>query len=239
MRFSKGKMVAIFAGALLFTSLFEQADANGNGWSPLFNGQNLEGWEVVNGGKWTVEDGQIVARLVQGARRSTLVTNVDVLDHALGNLHPGDREPDASAAPDDREPKLCPKATPEPMTAKDRLNSIRYQEYVSKLPYGWAIKVLGVNFDGCDPKTGNLLEAKADIDFLFDDNDEAFDWAVKKKNKLGDQMIRQADAAEAAGRIVIWHAQSAKGYRGLTTMAAKLGKGRESFGKLFFVHDPN
>ena len=84
MRLSKGKMVAIFAGALLFTSLFEQADANSNGWSPLFNGQNLEGWEVVNGGKWTVEDGQIVARrIASDTRGGWLVTKKDYQDFSL------------------------------------------------------------------------------------------------------------------------------------------------------------
>jgi Restriction endonuclease fold toxin 5 len=168
-----------------------------------------------------------------------LVTDVDVLDRALADLRPGDREPDASPAPQDREPKLCPRPTPEPMTAKDRFNSIRYQEYVSKLPYGWAINVLGVNFDGCDPKTGNLLEAKADIDFLFDDDDELLYWAKKKKNKLADQMVRQADAAEAAGRIVFWHAQTLEGYRGLSTMAVELRKTHESVEDLHVIHDPN
>ncbi|HWB83818.1 MAG TPA: DUF1080 domain-containing protein [Bryobacteraceae bacterium] len=31
-------------------------------WKKLFNGQNLDGWEVVNTGQWTVEDGAIVMR---------------------------------------------------------------------------------------------------------------------------------------------------------------------------------
>ena len=83
------------------------------------------------------------------------------------------------------------------------------------------------------------LEAKADINHLFDENDTVFHWAIKKKNKLGNQMIRQADAAEADGRIAVWHAQTAKGYRGLVTMADKLGKQHESVLKLRFVHDPN
>jgi hypothetical protein len=185
------------------------------------------------------KDGQIVARLVRGAKRSTLVTNTGVLDNALARLSPGDREPEATAAPQDREPELCPKPTPEPKTADKRENSIKYQEYVSGIPYGWAINVGGVNFDGCDPKTGILLEAKADINHLFDENDTVFHWAIKKKNKLGNQMIRQADAAEADGRIAVWHAQTAKGYRGLVTMADKLGKQHESVLKLRFVHDPN
>jgi Domain of Unknown Function (DUF1080) len=35
-------------------------------WKPLFNGRDLEGWEVVNTGRWTVEDGAIVMRRVPG-----------------------------------------------------------------------------------------------------------------------------------------------------------------------------
>jgi hypothetical protein len=208
----------------------------------LIDGQWRElttGFFIARDGAYYDKDGQIVARVVQGARRPTLVTNTDVLDNALARLSPGDREPDASAAPKDREPKLCPDPTPEPKTAGDKINSIKYQEYVSGIPYGWAINVGGVNFDGCDPKTGILLEAKADINHLFDEKDTIFHWAIKKKNKLGNQMIRQADAAEAAGRIAVWHAQSAKGYRGLVTMAGTLGKQHESVLKLRFVHDPN
>jgi hypothetical protein len=178
------------------------------------------------------KDGQIVARLVYGAKRSTLVTNTDVLDNALARLRPGDRKPDASAAPQDRGPKLCPDPTPESMTTYSD-NSIRYQEYVSKLPYGWAINVGGVDFDGCDPKTGDLLEAKADIDFMYDSKDNLWFWVDPKKDPQF-QMRAQADAAAADGRRAIWHAQSAKGYRGLKERARQLG-----ITYLQFVFDPN
>jgi hypothetical protein len=176
--------------------------------------------------------GEIVARLVRASgQRPTLVTDVDVLDHALTALRPGDREPDASAAPQDREPKLCPDPTTEPMTTYSK-NSIRYQEYVSKLPYGWAIYVGGVYFDGCDLRTGDLLEAKANIGFMFDDKDELYDWAIKTNN-FKDQMRRQADTAYADGRRSFWHAQTMKGYRGLS----KIAKGLER-SNLFVVYDP-
>jgi Restriction endonuclease fold toxin 5 len=178
------------------------------------------------------KDGQIVARLVYGAKRSTLVTNTDVLDNALARLRPGDREPDASAVPQDREPKLCPDPTLEPLTTYSE-NSIRYQEYVSKLVYGLAIYVRRVYFDGCDPKTGNLLEAKANIGFLFDRNDVEYYWAVKKYN-FAYQMERQADAAKADGRNSVWHAQTMKGYRGLKKIAEELNRSN-----LFVVYDPN
>lgn len=176
--------------------------------------------------------GGIVARLVYAAKRSTLVTNTDVLDNALARLRSGDRKPDASAAPQDREPKLCPDPTLETMTSYSE-NSIRYQEYVSKLVYGLAIYVRRVYFDGCDPKTGNLLEAKANIGFLFDRHDVEYYWAVKKYN-FAYQMERQADAAKADGRNSVWHAQTMKGYRGLKKIAEELNRSN-----LFVVYDPN
>jgi hypothetical protein len=129
-------------------------------------------------------------------------------------------------------PRLCPRPTTEPKTTTSA-NSIAYQEYVSKLPYGWAINVGGVNFDGCDPPTGNLLEGKADIDLLFDDEGRLKEWINKKKNPRF-QMERQATAAEAVGRLVIWHAQTEKGYRGLKNIADKL-----EFTNLYVVYDPN
>jgi hypothetical protein len=82
-------------------------------------------------------------------------------------------EPAAAPIGDDREPKLCPALTKEPETTKTA-NSIAYQEYVSGLRCGWAIILGIVRFDGCDETTGFLLEAKADLDFMVDDNDELY-----------------------------------------------------------------
>ncbi len=49
--------------ALLFSGC---VDRNSNGITPasrfLFNGRNLVGWEVMHGGSWTVEKGELVAR---------------------------------------------------------------------------------------------------------------------------------------------------------------------------------
>ncbi|WP_158815010.1 Tox-REase-5 domain-containing protein [Methylocapsa sp. S129] len=174
-------------------------------------------------------DGEMVARMVlTPGRRRTLVITADALDRALADFRRVNGEPAANPADDDHEPKLCPSPTPEPKTAQSA-NSIAYQEYVSKLPYGWAINVGDVNFDGCDPQTGDLLEAKADIDFMFDENDKLYDWVKSKKNPAI-QMERQANKAAAAGRIVVWHAQTEKGYRGLS----EIGKTN-----LFVVYDPN
>ena len=89
------------------------------------------------------------------------------------------------------------------------------------MPYGWAIYFGGVRFDGCDPPTGILLEAKANIDHLFDANDELYSW-VYPENNPEIQMARQAEAALAAGRRVVWHAQTEKAYRGLKKIADDL-----------------
>ena len=133
-------------------------------------------WRTLTGGApsgnaYLDENGEPVAVSAPGPDgRETLVTSVEVLDRALADRKSGTSEPDAARSGDGDEPKLCPNPAPEPKTAKSQ-NSIVYQEHVSKLPYGLAINVGGVMFDGCDPATGDLLEAKADIDLLFDDND--------------------------------------------------------------------
>ncbi len=120
----------------------------------------------------------------------------------------------------------------EPETT-DKANSIAYQQYVSGLIYPLAINVGGVWFDGCDLRTGILLEAKGKIDFMFDVNDELYWWIDPKKDPAI-QMRAQAEAALAAGRLVEWHAQTGKGYRGLKKIADSL-----PFGKVSVVYDPN
>ena len=117
-------------------------------WRPLTGGA------LGAGGVFYGEHGEIVARTVLAAGRPpTLVASLDVLDRALANMLRADGQPAASPTEDDNQPKLCPEPTPEPKTTQSR-NSIEYQEYVSGLPYGLAIKVGGVNFDGCDEFDG-------------------------------------------------------------------------------------
>jgi hypothetical protein len=77
-----------------------------------------------------------------------------------------------------------------------------------------------------------MLEGKADIDFMFDENDDLYEWVDAKHNpKL--QMERQAKAASPF-RFVVWHAQTRKGYRGLRKLANELGEPN-----LTVVYDPN
>jgi hypothetical protein len=202
--------------------------------SALVDGQSrIFAAGVRAGDVFRAQDGKIVARIVFGlGPRATLVTAVDALDRALADLRSADGEPAASPTNEDHEPRLCPDPTPEAKTTKSA-NSIAYQEYVSKLPYGLAVRLGDVRYDGCDPPTGDMLEAKADIDFMFDKNDNLYYW-VDPKNDPAIQMRRQAEAARVAGRIVVWHAQTEKGYRGLKKIADELGEPN-----LFVVYDPN
>jgi hypothetical protein len=166
-------------------------------------------------------DGRAVARVVNGPdQRQTLVATASALDRAVADLRREYGEPVAAPVANDNEPKLCPEPTKEPATTKSP-NSIAYQEYVSGLQYPLAIWLGGWFFDGCDPSTGLMLEAKADIDFMFDGNDELYGW-IKRENNPAIQMQRQAEAALAAGRLVVWHAQTEKGYRGLTKIRDNL-----------------
>ena len=181
-------------------------------------------------------DGRAVARVVAGPdRRPTLVATVDALDRALADLRRRNGEPAAAPTVDDREPKLCPDPMNEPKTTKSA-NSIAYQEYVSGLRYGLAIFVGGVRFDGCDPLTGILLEAKAFLDHLFDANDDLYWWVDPDSNPKF-QMVAQAEAALAAGRMVVWHAQTEKTYRGLKKIADDLLLPYRL--NLTVVYDPN
>ena len=178
-------------------------------------------------------DGRAVARVVSGPdRRQTLVATVGALDRAVADLRRKDGEPVAAPIANDNEPRLCPNPRKEAET-NNSANAIAYQEYVSGLPYPLAIFFGGAWFDGCDQPTGLLLDAKANMDFLFDANDDLKVW-VKPENNPANQMQRQSDVVTAAGREVVWHAQTEKTYRGLNKIANK-----GSFPNLSVVYDPN
>ena len=183
-------------------------------------------------------NGHAVARVISGPdRRQTLVATIDALDRAVADLRRKDGEPAAAPIANDNEPRLCPDPTPEAKTTKSA-NAIAYQEYVSGLPYGWAIVVGGVRFDGCEEATGNLLEAKAKQDHLFDlDADDALESWVYPENDPAIQMEIQVEVALGAGRKIVWHAQTEKTYQGLKTIADRLTL---LYGPIVtVVYDPN
>ena len=183
-------------------------------------------------------DGRAVARIISGPdRRQTLVATVDALDRAVADLSRKDGEPAAAPVGDDTEPRLCPKPMEEPRTMTSA-NAIAYQEYVSGLRYPLAIFFGGVWFDGCDEPTGNLLDAKAKNDHLFDfDTDDTLQSWVYPEKDPAIQMERQAEVALAAGRRIVWHAQTEKTYRGLKTIAARLPLLYKAI--VSVIYDPN
>ncbi len=75
--------VALLA-AFLGLALAEAADDSADGWKPLFNGKDLDGW-VQRGGKarYRVEDGEIVGSSVPNTTNSFLCTRRDYADFIL------------------------------------------------------------------------------------------------------------------------------------------------------------
>jgi hypothetical protein len=68
---------------------------------------------------------------------------------------------------------------------------------------------------------------------MFDANDDLY-WWIKPENDPAIQMTGQARAAAAAGRSVVRHAQTEKGYRGLEKIAGGL-----PIGNLSVIFDPH
>jgi hypothetical protein len=70
--------------ALLGLGLLGAAEDNADGWQPLFNGKDLDGW-IQRGGKakYRVEDGQIVGSSVPNTTNSFLCTRRDYADFTL------------------------------------------------------------------------------------------------------------------------------------------------------------
>ena len=68
---------------LLFSSLVGLAQSSA-GWTPLFNGKDLNGWKQLNGkAKYTVQNGEIVGTTVAGEPNSFLATEKDYGDFIL------------------------------------------------------------------------------------------------------------------------------------------------------------
>jgi hypothetical protein len=68
---------------------------------------------------------------------------------------------------------------------------------------------------------------------MFNENDKLNSW-IKPENHPKIQMGAQSRAAAAAGRAVVWHAQTEKGYRGLREIAKD-----EGYSNLSVIYDPN
>ena len=180
-------------------------------------------------------DGRAVARVVSGPdRRQTLVATVDALDRAVADLSRKDGEPAAAPVGDDSEPRLCPDPTEEPRTTNSA-NAIAYQEYVSGLPYPLAIFVRRRLVRRLRSADGKPARSQGEERPSYSTtNDKLYSW-VYPENDPAIQMERQAEIALAAGRRVVWHAQTEKTYRGLTTIAGRPA----ALKTCSVVYDPN
>ncbi len=56
------------------------AQDDDNGWTPLFNGENLEGWHTLPGGEWEVVDGVIVGTSPRSERQHGLLVTDEEYD---------------------------------------------------------------------------------------------------------------------------------------------------------------
>lgn len=68
-----GVLAAILVSSILGSSAYsgEKKSESEEGWISLFNGKDLTGWRIAEGGPWKVEDGKIVVT----GKRSHLFTN--------------------------------------------------------------------------------------------------------------------------------------------------------------------
>ncbi len=82
----RSRLTVLAATLLALGSVLVPAPAAGgaDGWVPLFNGKDLDGW-VQRGGKakYSVEDGQIVGRSTPNTQNSFLCTKKDYSDFVL------------------------------------------------------------------------------------------------------------------------------------------------------------
>lgn len=101
-------------------------------------------------------------------------------------------------------PKARPKLCPDPgLDARHGASekARAYQEWVTGLPRGLGVWLRGVVFDGCDPETGNMLEAKDEYAQFLDK--ERNWWSKKAEAGIIQELFRQSTAAR--DRRVKWH----------------------------------
>jgi hypothetical protein len=71
------KAIFVAAGCLIGFAQVARAEDAATGFRPLFNGQDLRGWETVGSAVWKVEDGVIVGGQDGDPKRSGLLTTKD------------------------------------------------------------------------------------------------------------------------------------------------------------------
>ncbi len=70
--------------ALAYIVIFNACSNGNDGWQPLFNGENLDGWRQVGGqAPYAIEDGAIVGTMTSGTPNSFLITEQEYGDFIL------------------------------------------------------------------------------------------------------------------------------------------------------------
>ncbi len=126
-------------------------------------------WVTLTGGRDNLNqfyrdaDGNVIAR----AAGDALVVDLGALDRARERLaEGGGGQPPQNASSNERGgPKLCPESSDESNKGWSR-NSIAYQQYVSGLDPGLAVRLNGISFDGCNQVKNLMLDAKANYAFF-------------------------------------------------------------------------
>jgi hypothetical protein len=106
-----------------------------------------------------------------------------------------DPTPDAGAAPEDDEPKICPAPSVENIAGRSK-RTIAYQSQMTGLLPGFDMEYRTVRFDGCDEKTGRMIEAKGlGMEWMLD---WPYDKLIKSKFYL--RMMKQAGEQNTAAK---------------------------------------
>ena len=125
-----------------------------------------------------------------------------------------------SSPANDARPRLCPVPTPDqPHGAKEA--AWAYQEQITGLPRGLAVRLNGVDFDGCRESDGTMLEAKGPGYAKFlDSNGEWLPW-WDGKYELMNQAIAQS--AAAGSRQIEWYVAEPRALFAIKKMISDLG----------------
>lgn len=76
--------ILLIVNCMLFFTLASAQQKDDDGWKPLFNGKNLNGWKQINGhAKFEAKDGEIVGTTVSGEPNSFLTTAENYGDFIL------------------------------------------------------------------------------------------------------------------------------------------------------------
>jgi len=76
--------ILLIVHCMLFFSFASAQQKNQDGWTPLFNGKNLDGWKQLNGkARYEVKNGEIVGTTVSGEPNSFLTTAENYGDFIL------------------------------------------------------------------------------------------------------------------------------------------------------------